>query len=309
MTRPCGDAAVVWHDHRLGAGPGSRAVLRELVLGGDGQPGGPTVLLLPGFARTISSLSMLALQLAWNGATVYRLEPPDHRGIADGSIRRFTMSGYRDALALALDHLGPERPSAVVAFSLAFRVALRAVAEGGDVARLMGISGMVNPWSTLYRAIGLDLSLPVASLPETAVFEGHEVQRDPFVVDLVRAAWLTHRTACEEAARCTVPLELVLGTEDRWVDEADCRELLDAWAGPARITLLPDAEHDVGRNKAAALHLADYVTAWALDGARSATRAPLDLLMAHGIEERRHDREHQLAGRSDAPARESETAP
>ena len=281
------------YDRQLVTDRGITIALRRLNRPANTASPRPPVLILTGFGRPMCDLATVAAFVSWAGPVTYRFDPPFHVGISQGEIDRFTLSGYYQALECALEHISETEGDTVevIAFSIGLRIALRAITEGAEVSRAVGVSGVVDLRATLRRALGYDPDAPVETLPEASPFQGHTVYREPFLADLHEHAWL----AADDGLDRSTPLTLIAGTDDEWVTTADYEAFRERWGGPVETRFLAHIAHDVGKHRTAFLRLIDELTAWSAGNPEQAPQqtagAPIVEVIKHAVSERRADRE------------------
>lgn len=239
----------------------------------DTMPGksanGPVVLIPPTFGRTIPDYGVVAWTLAANGFRVVRYDQTNHVGASDGEMLDFSPWTAITDMHAVLDHvtasLAP--PSAgVVAFSLSFRFALRALADRNDVTLLLGAGAVVHMRATLAAALDDDYfgKLEDGTMSETAMALGHRIKR-LFLSDAVELDLHTPESAVADAERLEAAIVVTVNEKDPWVRLADIRNVLGGVtrSRPTELVTIPAvAQHEIQRNPvAAATMLSEMVTA------------------------------------------------
>jgi pimeloyl-ACP methyl ester carboxylesterase len=230
----------------------------------DTMPGnsadGPVVVVPPTFGRTIQDYGVVAWTLAANGFRVVRYDQTCHVGASEGLMQDFSPRNAISDLHAVLDHvataLAPPRVG-VVAFSLGFRFALRALAGRHDIAMLLGIGAVVDMRATLAIALREDYFslLEDSILPATALALGHRV-KDTFIADSAGLDLHTLQSASTDAERLQAAVVVIVNELDPWVAVTDIRRALaDAVrGGPTELVTVPSvAQHEIQRNPVAAV--------------------------------------------------------
>lgn len=234
--------------------------------------GGPTALVLPGFGRTADEFFFFTALLLHNGLSVVVADFRHHPGRSSGDILGFTVSEQaRDIVAL----LGAFGPDVVLATSLSFRSALRALAETPSASTLVGIVPVVSLINTCTVVTGIDWHEAQHDLdhqPRVLDVDGFAVGI-ALVEDALEHDLATSESSCVDVARVAGPVHLVAGSSDPWVDAVDLRSLADA-AG-CDVTTLDGAGHDFSRSLRRARTLFTTAAGRAIAGRSAEVRSPL----------------------------------
>jgi acyl transferase len=212
------------------------------------------VVIGSGFARRMHSFAPLALYLAYNGLHVIRYDSVNHVGLSDGEIDAYKMSDGLASLRAVIGDAASSSPSgkvALVATSLTARLAYEMVRERAPLSCLLTVVGVVNLAQTLHHVFGLDLfGMPFGDLPNEVVFEGKRIGCPPFVADSCELNLETTASTTEALRGADLPLIALVGTEDKWVDSNEVRQVLrDANMRRAPLILeLDRAGHDLSVN-------------------------------------------------------------
>jgi acyl transferase len=212
------------------------------------------VLIGSGFARRMHSFAPLALYLARNGVRVVRYDSVNHVGLSDGEIDAYRMSDGLASLRAVLGDMAATSATGsvgLVATSLTARLAYEMVRERAPLAFLLTVVGVVNLAQTLHQVFGLDLfGMPFDSLPNEVVFEGKRIGCPPFVADSRKLRLETTASTTEALRGADVPLIALVGTEDKWVDSDEVRQVLSdaSMRRPPVVLELERAGHDLSVN-------------------------------------------------------------
>jgi pimeloyl-ACP methyl ester carboxylesterase len=230
----------------------------------DTMPGlwadGPVVLIPPTFGRVIQDYGVIAWTLAANGIRAVRYDQTNHVGASAGGMEDFLPTRAIADLHTVLDHIATSLSApctGVVAFSLSFRFALRALARRDDIAMLLGIGAVVDMRATLAAALKADYfaRLEDGTLGETELALGHRIKK-AFVADAVGAGLHTLESAIADAEQVRAVIVAIVNERDPWVAVADIRRALadaDRGASTELITVPGVAHHELQRNPVAAV--------------------------------------------------------
>ena len=187
-----------------------------------------TVVLCAPFGFTTEDMFLPALHLLRNGVSVVQFDPRNHHGMSDGDMRTYSLSSHAKDIATVVEAI-PEQVI-VVALSLAARPALRVLAEtptaGGVVVtpvvwvedsmrRVTGVD-----WYSLYRVSPEDV-------PDDIELLGHRMPRSSAPVD-DEAGLLDMAGTLRDASAISVPVHVIAGSDDDWVDLGDVRRVTEA---------------------------------------------------------------------------------
>jgi len=234
----------------------------------------PLVVIPPAFGRTMRDSVALSWYLLAHGHRVVRFDNVCSEGVSDGSILDFTLSrtiaDLNAVLGFVRDELRPARLG-VVAVSLSFRSAARALVGSREIGLLFALVGTPCVRRTIAAAVGFDAFNVVerdGTLAPTYVIDGHEVRAREFVVDAVGAGLDDLAGTREDLARCPFPVVAVAGEEDGWVDSEDVKLVLappEAGGSVAReVLLLPGVSHHLGRNPVATALALQEMVVWCM---------------------------------------------
>jgi alpha-beta hydrolase superfamily lysophospholipase len=218
------------------------------------------VVIVPSYARTMRQQFLIAWYLLRHGFRVVRYDNTRHVGVSDGDILDFTLeSAIEDLNAVVTCVRNRLQPPeiAVVASSLGFRVALRALSDLQHVALLVGLVGVVNVRRTLEQAIGIDF---VRRYNENSLerdlqhsVSGHVVNVFPFISAIVRNDLDTLASTIADLGRCSFPVVQIASEDDAWISLDEVNQALTGAGGARenRLYYLPGVRHDLSRNPAA----------------------------------------------------------
>lgn len=288
IETPTGDQIAVWK------------------MAGDGDVQSVPIVLVPGFGRRMRHVAVIARHMAANGFTVYRCDLPGHIGLSSGDITEFTMSRAFAGIHAVVEHVRQEEdvsPISVVAMSLSFRIAVRLAAVDPEIARVVGLVGVVNPRRTLSQVFDEDLfARKPSEWPDYAQFERYKIASVPFAPDFVENGWLEMDRCVEELAKVLCPVVNFCGRNDEWVQIDEVRTAF-AYGGQRAVVEMPNVEHELSRNPVAVNALLRELTvrAGALDGeertlasfATTIKDLSFDEMAAQVVFERRREREVQ----------------
>ena len=218
------------------------------------EPGGErhgTVLVAPGFGRTIRHSTVFALHLARHGYGSLRVDLTNHTGDSDGDIVHGSLSSAVDDLWRVLDgweHTGQTSPRYLMASSLSARSAVRAVAEGLPVDGVVLVLPVVDLGRTIAVVTGEDLVAGYLDgrigVEDPLTVSTHEMS-GRFLADAVHGGFLGLETTRDEIARIDRPVAAVAAERDEWVDAGDITVALGADTDASRqVFVLERASHD-----------------------------------------------------------------
>jgi Acyl transferase len=219
----------------------------------------PVVLIPPTFTRTIADYGSVAWALAANGLRVVRYDGTDHVGASDGEMIDFSpWTAILDQQAM-LDDIATRFAAprvGIVAFSLAFRFSLRALAGRTDVSLLAGVGAVVNMRATLAAALSTDYfdKYEKGTLPESHLALGHRINRR-FMEDCIELNLGTPASATQDVEKVPAPIVVVVNEQDPWVAVQDLRSALGGAVrtAPTELVTIPAvAQHELQRNPVAA---------------------------------------------------------
>jgi hypothetical protein len=231
----------------------------------DAAPESPVVIVCPAFTKTSRDGVVLAWYLMRHGFQVVRYDNTCHVGESEGDIFDFTLrSAVADFGAIA-DFASEQFPSCalgVVAPSLSFRVALRALRGRSEFLLLFGLVGTVCVQATINAVIGEDEDWNRPRLPAYRI-EGHTVS-SRFAHCAIEDDMCTLESTIRDMRSCRLPILNIAGEDDHWVRLDDVRRAFaeDDSQEPRRLSFLPGVSHKLARNPVAtALALGEMTAA------------------------------------------------
>jgi ubiquinone/menaquinone biosynthesis C-methylase UbiE/pimeloyl-ACP methyl ester carboxylesterase/ribosome-associated toxin RatA of RatAB toxin-antitoxin module len=216
------------------------------------------VVIPPGYGETKRDSLPVAYYLAKNGFRVVRYDATDHVGESEGEMTQITMTKQKADLLSTLDALhqrfGVEK-FAVVASSLAHRVAVKAAAEDPRIRLLVGMVAVVDLRETLKVVYQEDMIGEVAAGRGKETYEvlGFEVSQE-YHRSAIRDRFHDLETTIEDLRHVTIPVVFFVGERDAWVRVEDVRQVVEATSGvsPRELHVLPNAMHQLYENPEAA---------------------------------------------------------
>jgi SAM-dependent methyltransferase/alpha-beta hydrolase superfamily lysophospholipase/ribosome-associated toxin RatA of RatAB toxin-antitoxin module len=212
------------------------------------------VVVPPGYGETKRDGIPVAYYLAKNGFRVFRYDATDHVGESEGDMTRITMTSQKNDLLATLDYLqerfGMER-FAVVASSLAQRVAIKAAAEDSRIKLLVGVVAVVDLRATLKAVYHEDMIGEVAAGRGKDIYEvlGFEVSQE-YHRSAIRDRFHDLSTTIEDLQHVSIPVVFFVAERDAWVRLEDVRLVVEATSGssPRELHVLPNAMHQLFEN-------------------------------------------------------------
>lgn len=195
----------------------------------EATPGGPVVVVAPGFGQRMRSAGAMALMMVENGATVYRFDSLDHVGISDGDIHEFCITAHYEALAAVVEDVCARETRArvtLVATSLAALPGVQFAAKEGQVDNLVLMLGVVNGRNTLREVLAADyLDVEHATLPAQVLIDKHWVDPRPIHREHKVIDWWDESATVTALSNCDMPVCNFVAVDDDWVDIADVRRV------------------------------------------------------------------------------------
>jgi PAS domain S-box-containing protein len=214
----------------------------------------PVVILSPGYGETKKEYLTLAYFLANNGFHVLRYDHTNHVGESDGDILQFTLSGMRRDLSEVLSYAERTWPSsrtAVVATSLAGRVAMKQMATDRRASLLVLLTGVVDVQATLSAVHQEDyIGAYLRGARRGAVnMLGFNISAEPWLEDAITQGFADLHSTIRDARQIRVPVVLFMAERDLWVDADSVRAVQEALGGNLkRFYLIPEALHRLNEN-------------------------------------------------------------
>lgn len=223
------------------------------------------VVVAPVFGGTARSMFPFAHALNRHGFRTVRVDFRHHVGSGSGEIAGTRLSAQAEDVAAVLDlHPG----ALLVAVSLATRPAVRALAGGAPAGGAVLVTPVLDVTATLREVIGTDfVEAELDRLPPTVDVLGYEV-RDGFVHDARTHGLHGYDEAVEDLARVAVPVRLVAGDTDPWVDVTRVRAAAGRLADEGRdvgLVEVPAATHRLNRNPVVARRYVEETVRACLD--------------------------------------------
>lgn len=223
------------------------------------------VVVAPVFGGTARSMFPFAHALNRHGFRTVRVDFRHHVGSGSGEIAGTRLSAQAEDVAAVLD-LNPG--ALLVAVSLATRPAARALAGGAPAGGAVLVTPVLDVTATLREVIGTDfVEAELDRLPPTVDVLGYEV-RDGFVHDARTHGLHGYDEAVEDLARVAVPVRLVAGDTDPWVDVTRVRAAAGRLADEGRdvgLVEVPAATHRLNRNPVVARRYVEETVRACLD--------------------------------------------
>jgi len=213
----------------------------------------PLVIIPPGYGETKRDSLTLAYYLAQNGFRVLRYDATDHLGESEGDIFYTTLPKMKEDLVATLDFAESRfqaRQCAVIASSLAKRVAIRAALEDPRICLLVSLVGIVDIQATLKAVYYRDI---IGAFLEgrgwdVADILGFEVSRE-FPETAIREGYHDLSTTVEEVRKLKIPIIFLVAEKDAWVKLEDVRVVFEAVAHEGReLHVIPDTMHRIYEN-------------------------------------------------------------
>jgi PAS domain S-box-containing protein len=280
----------------------------------DPPPGTPVLILSPGYGETKKEYVSLAYHLAANGFHVLRYDHTRHVGESDGEMRDSTLSRMKDDLLTVLDYAArtwPANPAAVVATSLAGRVAIKVASQDDRIRLLVLIAGVVDVQETLrsvHRQDYVESRLRGAALGLMNVL-GFNIDADAWVDDAAKEGYVDLRSTVRDAERMTAPLVLFTGEHDAWVRLESAKAVLAALPSAAKhLIVIPEGLHRLQENPRKARSVYRQLIAYCLEclsplaPTRDAVLAPAREIGIQSRIERERARAHSQMARDENKA-------
>lgn len=213
------------------------------------QTQAPVVVLAPGYGETKREYITLAYYLASNGFNVLRYDHTDHVGESDGGHEQTSLSKMKQDMDTMLDFAKQNwghSQVALVATSLAGRVALKVLSKDRQIDQLILISGIVDVRSTLATVHQEDLIgdyLDGTGRGVTNVL-GFNVDGHIFLKDAVEGQYSELATTIEDARNLTTPVVWFLAEQDAWVEQKSHKQVIEAFPSrQCRSFVIPEGLH------------------------------------------------------------------
>ncbi len=218
------------------------------------QAQAPVVVLAPGYGETKREYITLAYYLASNGFNVLRYDHTDHVGESDGDHEQTSLTNMKQDMATMLDFAKQNwghSQVALVATSLAGRVALKVLSKDRQVDQLILISGIVDVRATLASVHQEDLIgdyLDGTGRGVTNVL-GFNVDGHIFLKDTVEGQYSELATTIEDARNLTSPVVWFSAEQDAWVDQESHQQVMNAFPSQqCRSFNIPEGLHRLQEN-------------------------------------------------------------
>ena len=214
----------------------------------------PVVVLAPGYGETKREYITLAYYLASNGFRVVRYDHTHHVGESDGEHEHTSLTNMKHDMCAMLDFAKDKwRQSkvALVATSLAGRVALKVLSENRQVDQLIVISGIVDVRATLAAVHQEDLIGDYLDGKGRRVVNalGFNVNSHIFLKDAVEERFSDLATTIQDAQNITSPLVWFSAERDAWVEPKSLRQIFEAFQPQRyRSFVIPQGLHRLQEN-------------------------------------------------------------
>ena len=218
------------------------------------QAQAPVVVLAPGYGETKREYITLAYYLASNGFNVLRYDHTDHVGESDGDHEQTSLSKMKQDMDTMLDFAKQNwshSQVALVATSLAGRVALKVLSKDRQVDQLILISGIVDVRTTLTAVHQEDLIgdyLDGTGRGVTNVL-GFNVDGNTFLKDTVEGQYSELAMTIEDARNLTSPVVWFSAEQDAWVNQESHHQVMNAFSSQqCRSFIIPEGLHRLQEN-------------------------------------------------------------
>jgi alpha-beta hydrolase superfamily lysophospholipase/SAM-dependent methyltransferase len=218
------------------------------------QAQAPVVVLAPGYGETKREYITLAYYLASNGFNVVRYDHTDHVGESDGDHELTSLSNMKQDMGTMLDFAKQNwghSQVALVATSLAGRVALKVLSENRQVDQLILISGIVDVRTTLASVHQEDLIGDYLDDHGRRVINalGFNVNSHIFLKDAVEEGFSDLATTIQDVQGITSPLVWFSAEQDAWVKPESLRKILEVFQQQqCRSFVIPEGLHRLQEN-------------------------------------------------------------
>ncbi len=218
------------------------------------QAQAPVVVLAPGYGETKREYITLAYYLASNGFNVLRYDHTDHVGESDGNHEQTSLSNMKQDMDTMLDFAKQNwghRKVALVATSLAGRVALKVLSQDRHVDQLIVINGIVDVRTTLAAVHQEDLIGTYLDGTGRRVVNalGFNVNSHIFLKDAVEGRFSELATTIQDAHGLTSPLVWFSAEQDAWVETESLRQIFEAFQSQqCRSFVIPEGLHRLQEN-------------------------------------------------------------
>jgi alpha-beta hydrolase superfamily lysophospholipase/ubiquinone/menaquinone biosynthesis C-methylase UbiE len=218
------------------------------------QAQAPVVVLAPGYGETKREYITLAYYLASNGFNVLRYDHTDHVGESDGDHEQTSLTNMKQDMATMLDFAKQnwgQSKVALVATSLAGRVALKVLSEDRQVDQLILISGIVDVRATLASVHQEDLIGDYLDGHGRSAVNalGFNVNSHIFLKDAVEGKFSDLATTIQDAQGMTSPLIWFSAEQDAWVEKESLQQIFEAFQPQqCRTCLIPEGLHRLQEN-------------------------------------------------------------
>jgi len=217
------------------------------------------VVIPPAFGETKRDSLKLSYYLVKNGFNVLRYDASCHVGESQGEMLEASLSKMNADLISALEFVENNfgaRNVAVVATSLAARVAIKLAAQDKRIKFLVSLVGIVDLRSTLKAIYHQDVIGEIESGQYKGKFiddiMGFEVSIN-FALDAIRAGYHDLESTREDMHKLSIPAVFIAAENDPWVKAQDIKELTNSLLGQEKeFIVIPNARHLLNENPAAA---------------------------------------------------------
>jgi Acyl transferase len=211
------------------------------------RPPRGTVVVAPAFGTLMRKGQSVALYFLLNGFDVVRYDPTNHVGVSDGEMPDLTPTSLVEDLSSVLTWAGDFPDLFLYATSISARLGVLSLQRGASVRGMGMISAVVDMHSSIAIADGDD---HVGAWLSGAVTDPQELRRVlehpvkfTFVEDLVRNDWHTLESGRRDyLAVGDVPMAVVMGAKDTWVDEREVDQLIGSLPR-GEVTIIDDSGH------------------------------------------------------------------
>jgi len=214
----------------------------------------PVVVLAPGYGETKREYITLAYYLASNGFNVIRYDHTDHVGESDGEHEQTSLSNMKQDMDTMLDFVKQKwthSKVALVATSLAGRVALKVLSKNRQVDQLILISGIVDVRATLTAVHQEDLIGDYMEGTGRGVTNvlGFNVDGHTFLHDTVEGQYSELATTIEDVRNLTSPVVWFSAEQDAWVEQESHQQVMNAFPShQCRSFIIPEGLHRLQEN-------------------------------------------------------------
>lgn len=214
----------------------------------------PWAILPPAYGETKTSVLITSYYLARNGFHCLRYDATNHTGESDGEIMHWSLRSMADDLQSAINYLEKEygvHRTAVAAYSMAARAAIKAAAEDPRISTLVTLVGVVDLQATLKKAYKEDLIGTYMQGKRWGITEVLGFQVDLSSIEAaISGSFHSLQTTIEDLKKTKAKIVQIVTEHDLWVNLQDVRETVQAVG--CEIKIISGAFHQLSENPAIA---------------------------------------------------------